>query len=146
MGEAGFLPPEQRPQTSLEGVLSGTNCLRSEREFSFLPQAGVVALGKGRLPEHMLCLGASACRLACEYYELEPDSVWGGQVGRLSCVPFPCPTCVSLQVCLWLPGLPTPKAHQESKTSPPPPYHQSKVNKLKDACRVLSGLPGRGGC
>ena len=51
VGEAGFLLPEQRPQTSLEGVLSGTNCLRSEREFSFLPQAGVVALGKGRLPE-----------------------------------------------------------------------------------------------
>lgn len=87
-----------------------------------------MALGKGRLPVHMLCLGGSACRLACEYNELEPDSVWGGQVGRLSCVPFPCPTCVSLQACLWLPGLPTPKAHQECKTSPTPslPPVQSK--------------------
>lgn len=60
----GFLLPEQRPQTSLKGVLSGTNCLRSEREFGFLPQAGVVAFSKGRLPAHMLCLGGSACRLA----------------------------------------------------------------------------------
>ena len=40
-----------------------------------LPQAGVVALGKGRLPVHMLCLVGSACRLACKYIELEPDCV-----------------------------------------------------------------------
>lgn len=104
----------------------------------------MVAAGKGGLPVYMLCLGGSVGGHACEYGELMPDSVWGGHVGRFSCVLFLCPTCVSLQDCVWLPSLPTPRAHEESRTSPPPPYRQSKVNKLRAACRVLSGLPGSG--
>lgn len=133
-GGRGRVPPaEQRPQTSLEGVPSGTNCLRSEREFSFLELRQVWWLWAkvgclstcsvwGPLHAGLPVSTMSSSQTVCGVGK------WGG-----SAVSFLPNLCLYRFVCGL--GLPTPKAHQESKTSPPRPT--TKVNKLSTPAGVL---------
>lgn len=122
----GFFPPEQRPQTSLEGVLSGTNCLRSEREFNFLPQAGVLAFSKGRLPAHMLCLGALHAGLPVSTMSSSQTVCGVGKWGGSAVSPSPGqPVCLYRFVCGFL-ACPPPRPTRNPRLPHPRPTTSPK--------------------